>query len=100
MRRGTTPTHTFTLPFDTGLLKCVRVIYAQMNQVVLVKTGEDLTLEGNTVRTALSQEETLSFSCNKPVEIQVRILTLAGDAQNSDIIKVPVARCLENEVIE
>lgn len=100
MNRGTTPTHTFTLPFDASILSQVRIIYAQMGRVVLVKTGEDVILSGNTVKTKLTQEETLSFNCAHPVEIQVRVLTLAGDAQNSDIIKVPVSRCLDNEVIE
>ena len=99
MRRGTTPTHTFTLPFDTSQVKCARVVYAQMNRVVLVKTGVDLTLEGNTIRLTLTQEESLRFNCSKPVEIQVRVLTLAGEALNSNIVKVPVQRCLESEVL-
>ena len=100
MNRGTTPKHHFTLPFDTGLLKTVRIVYSQMDEVILVKTGDDLIFEGDTVTTQLSQEETLRFSCRKPVEIQVRVLTKAGEAHNSVIIKTSVSRCLETEVIE
>ena len=100
MKRGTTPTHKFTLPFDTGLLAAVRIVYAQLDNVVLVKTGEDLTLSGDTITTSLTQTETLQFTCKAPVEIQVRVLTLSGDAHNSDIVKVSVDRCLEDEVIE
>ena len=99
MKRGTTPTHTFTLPFDTSLLSVVRVTYAQMGRVVLTKTGEELTLEGNTVTVRLSQEETFRFNSSHPVELQVRALTADGDAINSDIVTVPVGRCLDKEVI-
>lgn len=100
MIRGTTPTHSFTLPFDTRLLSCVRIVYAQKGNVVFVKTGENVTLRENTIETTLTQEETLSLNCTSPVEIQVRVLTDDGTAMNSDIVLVPVSRCLENEVIE
>lgn len=99
MRRGTTPTHTFTLPIDTALLKTVRVIYAQMGRVILVKTGDDLTLDGYEIRTTLTQPDTLAFNCSKPVEIQVRALSKFDEAMNGDIIQVPVDRCLEDEVL-
>ena len=99
MHRGTTPTHTFTLPFDTSIVSQARIVYSQLCCVVLVKTGEDLVMEGNTIRVRLTQEETLAFNCSHPVEIQLRILTMAGDVQNSDIVKVSVKRCLENEVM-
>lgn len=99
MKRGTTPTHTFTLPFDTSLLSVVRVIYAQLCKTVLVKTGEDLDLSGNTVTVRLSQEDTLLFNCSHPVEIQIRVATAAKDVLNSDIMRVPVGRCLESVVL-
>lgn len=99
MRRGSTPTHTFKIPFDTSLLAQARIVYAQLCNVVLVKTGEDLVMEGNTIKTRLTQEETLAFNCSHPVEIQLRVLTQAGDVQNSDIVKVSVKRCLESEVM-
>ena len=99
MKRGTTPTHTFTLPFETSLLKTVRVVYAQLGQVILVKTGGDLNLSDNTVSVKLSQEDTLRFNCSHPVEIQIRVVTLLGDVHNSDIKRVSVGRCLENEVL-
>lgn len=99
MKRGTTPTHTFTLPFDTSLMSIVRVVYAQLGRVVLTKTGEDLSLSGNTVTVKLTQEDTLLFNCAHPVEIQIRVATLTGDVYNSDIVRTTVSRCLENEVL-
>lgn len=100
MNRGTTPIHTFTLPFDTSLLSQVRIVYAQMGKVILVKTGAAVKMSGNTLQTKLTQKETLAFSCNRSVEIQVRVLTKAGEAQNSDILTVSVNRCLDTEVME
>lgn len=99
MKRGTTPTHTFTLPFETSLLKTVRVVYSQLGRVILTKTGGELSLSGNTVSVKLSQEDTLRFNCSHPVEIQIRVKTLTGDVHNSDIERTTVGRCLENEVL-
>lgn len=100
MRRGTTPTHTFTLPFDVSMISKLHIIYAQNEQVVLTKSESDATLDGNTVVVKLSQEETLLFDCKRNTEVQVRVLTLGGEAITSDIIRVATERCLENEVIE
>lgn len=101
MRRGTTPTHTFTLPVDAGEIVKVRVNYAQNRKLVLVKTETDAeVLEGRTLQYRLSQQETLSFSSNADVEIQMDILTRAGEALKSEISRVPAHRCLNEEVLE
>lgn len=99
MIRGTTPRHTFALPFDTDLVATARVIYSQNGEVILTKTDTDLTMSGNTIVLDLTQEDTLSFRCGRAVEVQVRVLTLDGEALASDIVKVSIGRCLENEVI-
>ena len=99
MIRGTTPKHTFSLPFSTDLVKVARVIYSQNSEPVLIKTGDDLTLAGNSIELILTQAETFLFKCARPFEVQVRVLTHGGEALNSDILKVPVGRCLENEVL-
>lgn len=99
MIRGTTPTHIFTLPFETKLISNIRIIYTQGGERILVKEIGDCQLDGSTVTVRLTQEETFRFDCNKYVEIQVRVLTAEKDALNSTPIKVSVERCLENEVI-
>lgn len=100
MMRGTTPTHTFTMPVEGAVLKNVRIIYAQNEKRILVKEGSDCKIEGNTVTVKLSQADTFLFDCKKPVEIQLRALTHGGDALNSEIMKESVERCLDNEVIQ
>ena len=99
MRRGTTPTHTFTLPFDTGMVAKANILYAQDEEVKIKKTEADATMDGKVISVKLTQGDTLLLDCKKAVEIQIRVLTPGGDALNSDIIRVPVERCLENEVL-
>lgn len=99
MKRGTTPTHTFTLPFETSVIQKMHILYAQDEEVRLKKTEADATMEGNAVSVKLTQEDTLALDCKKNVEVQIRVLTMGNDALTSDIIRVPVDRCLENEVL-
>lgn len=96
---GTTPTHTFELPFDTELVSASKIIYAQGGTIVLTKTVADCELKENEIRTRLTQEETFLFDCRMPVSIQVRVLTIGGDALVSDILQVPVKKCLDTEVL-
>ena len=100
--QGTTPTHTFNLPFDTNIIKTVRIIYSQCGEKLFSRENKDdnVTLEGTQVRTTLTQQETLSMDPEKVVEIQLRIVTLGGEVANSRVIRVSAERCLEDEVIE
>ena len=100
MIRGTTPTHTFNIPFDSSLVKECRVIYAQNNEVLFTKTTKDCVLANKSVKTTLSQEDTFKFDCTKCVQIQLRILTAEGEALASVIEQVGVAKCLSDEVLE
>lgn len=100
MIRGTTPTHTFTLPFAVETVKSVRVIYAQGERVVFTKEMNECELANNTITIKLTQSDTLAFDHKTPVDIQVRILTVDDDSLVSDIRRVMVDRCLDNEVLE
>lgn len=98
--QGTTPTHTFVLPLDTSLLKTVRVVYSQCKNVIFVKTGADIILEGNKVITTLTQDDTFKLDASKVVAIQVRAFTRSnGKAINGKTKTVSVERCLEKEVM-
>jgi hypothetical protein len=99
MERGTTPTHTFILPFAANTLKNVRIVYTQGGARVLAKEGDACTLSENKVIVKLSQSETFLFDHSKPVEIQLRALDKTGDVRNSKIYTVSAGRCLDTEVI-
>lgn len=99
MIRGTTPTHIFSLPFDVGILSAAKIAYAQNGDVKFTK---DLTMcetNGNDISVKLTQEDTLQLNDLPVVEIQIRAKTLSGDVFASKIIKVPICKCLEAEVI-
>ena len=98
MRIGTTPTHTFTIPaYIADVSAKIRVVYRQGDKVILVKDNPNVN--GNDVIVQLTQEETLRFSPKMRVEIQLRVLTEAGEALTSDIILQKPYECLENEVM-
>jgi hypothetical protein len=99
MRRGTTPTHIFEVPFDVSMIKSVKIFYAQGDVIVFEKLTEDCELNGNTIKTTLTQEDTLKLDHKKPVEIQLRILTLDGKALASLVERVGVDKMIDNEVL-
>lgn len=96
---GTTPTHTFELPFDLTTAKRIRLIYSQNNKVLFVREKDNLTVAGSVIEHKLTQEETLAFDPRYLVEIQIRVLTARDDALASDIITTTVSRLLEDEVM-
>lgn len=99
MIRGTTPLHVFTLPINTALCKEIKITYAQDDHPVLMKKKNDCTLNGNTVSVRLTQQDTFLFDHEKNVQIQVRVLTLTGEALCSTVKRITVGRCLESEVL-
>lgn len=99
IRRGSTPTHTFTLPFDTSLIKAASVVYSQNDIKILTKRMADLTKNGKTLSVKLTQKETFLFNPKEAVSVQVRVLTNSGDALNSLITKVNVSDSLSEEVL-
>jgi hypothetical protein len=99
MIRGTTPTHTFRLPFDGALIEKAMVIYAQNDVEVLRKELSDCQLEGEFLRCTLTQEDTFKFSCDANVEIQLRLLTTDGNALATFPRVLGVDKCLNDEVL-
>lgn len=99
MFKGTTPTHTFNIPPDLSAIKEVRIIYSQNGEVVLKKRTADCTIEGRTIKTKLSQEDTFLFKGNTPVSILIRVLTQGKDALRSLPIVRSVEECCDDEVL-
>ena len=97
---GTTPTHTYTLPFNVDVIKSLKITYSQGGNVVLTKKLEDCETDGQTVSVRLTQEDTFLFGHTSDIEIQVRVLTDTGDALTSRVIKLTTSKCLDDEVLE
>ena len=96
MRRGTTPTHTFTLPFEIPEGSSIRIVYAQNDKIIIERTTETCTVDGKVITVRLTDKETLCVDCTPhwfegrlqpyPVEVQVGVKTPNGDKLWSDII--------------
>lgn len=100
MTQGSTPLHTFVLPFDTEIIQSVRVSYEQKGKIVLEKETESFAKTANALALTLTQEETLLFDALVPVRIQMHILTTAGTAMPSRIKTVPAYVLLNKKVIK
>ena len=99
MYRGTTPTLTFTLPFEVEQISKISLVFFQSHKLVFEKTKEDFTFEGNNLILKLTEKETLQFNASSnPVEMQFRVL-VNGDVIASKIMKVEVKRILCEEVL-
>jgi hypothetical protein len=88
MIQGTTPTHTFTLPFNADTLTAVRFTYKQNGKIVLEKEGADVVKKDNTISVKLTQEETLMFQANCVAILQPHVKTTGGDA----FVSIPPAK--------
>lgn len=99
MIRGTTPTHVFTIPFDTALIKELKVVYAQDDIPLVFKKKTDCVFNERQIILSLTQEDTFLFDSEKPVELQLRVLTNDNKALNSKVKKISVGKCLDSEVL-
>lgn len=99
MVRGTTPTHSFSIPFDTSEIDELFLTYSQNGQVVFEKQKEDCELIDNEIRVHLTQDDTLLLSDKKQTEIQLAVKTRGGDVFRSNIINVSTERILHDDKI-
>ena len=98
MRRGTTPTNTFTVDVDLRQATEMYVTYQQNGETVLEKTLEDVTVTETAIEIALTQEDTLAFA-QGTVQMQIRAKFGDGAAIASNIIVAPVDQILKDGVI-
>lgn len=104
MRRGSTPTNTFLTDIDLSTAT-VFVSYEQKGQVILEKTGTDLTFAPGeeagtyTITLELSQADTLKFQPGT-VLIQLRYVFPNGSADASNIIQTSAERIIKDGEIE
>lgn len=97
MWRGTTPTHTFTLPEGIRVqdFTVIYITYFQNGSPVLEKEKSDMTLEGNVIRLNFSQADSLLFGAG-PVKIQLRAKTADGKAVASEIVTTTAKEVLKD----
>lgn len=96
-----TPEQIFMLDLENvSDLPEILITYAQKNRIIVQRAKNETIIEENNVLFYLTQEETLSFRENIPVEIQVRVLTSDNNTLVSDIFEVSVGHILDEETSE
>lgn len=99
MIRGTTPTHTFKMPFSPENIKDIIVTYAQRGKVIFEKRTDECSFTDDSVIVRLTQEETFLFPSSDDVYIQLRVLLQDGSALASCKYSVPLFDVLNDEVM-
>lgn len=96
--RGSTPLLTFNVDVDLREAT-VYIEFSQRGVIAVEKTGEDLTVEENSISCKLTQEDTLGMRVGE-VEIQISYIFESGDRDNSNILRGMITKVLKKEVIE
>ncbi len=99
MRRGTTPTHTFTTDIDLTKAEVIYLTYEQADCIKLTRDIDSMTVEEDKVVVTLTQEETLAFTAPDRVHIQIRARFPGETAIASNIIETSVEKVLKDGVI-
>ena len=95
MRRGTTPTVTFTIPVDCENLEAADITFSNPGGAFISKGKDDMTKAGNKISVRLTQEETLAFRANSKVMIQCAIRVSNGTGMRSKSHEEPVEDALK-----
>lgn len=99
MRRGTTPTISVDLDFDTDEAQEVWFTIKQ-GKTEITKEKGDIIKTDNGFEVTLTQSETLELDENGPACMaQVRILTPEGKAIASNVVYIDVEQILKDGVI-
>lgn len=99
IRQKTTPKHVFKIPFNTNDLTAVEVVYRQDRQIILTLRESELTMEDDTITAELTQEQTLKFDHNRPVEIQMAVMDLNGHAFTSRKVRIDVYEAISRDIL-
>ena len=96
MVKGTTPTFTFTLPFDASTVEVAYLTFQQGNSVAFEKDMTSATTEGQSISFLVTQKDTLGLADSPDVTIQFRCKTSDGKVYASGLIEVPVVPTLKD----
>lgn len=97
--QGTTPTHQFALPFSDSLISDLSITYSENGEVIVKRTLEDCEINNDIVSITLTQQESLSFTPNSIVEVQLKLATNTGSVLASPKYRIGVESALDTEIM-
>ena len=99
MRKGTTPTCTFTTDIDLSDAVRVQVVFSQYGRKLIEKEKSDCEITSEKLIVVLTQRDTLILDDRYPVKIQIRA-KFAGDiAVLSNTMVTTVEKLLKGKEI-
>ena len=98
MRRGTTPTLTFTTPYEAALIQSGYLTFNQRGETVLNVPLDDpsVTIADEAISIELTQEKTLAFTSAAPAQAQIRAMLTSNKAVASNIVQIPICAILKD----
>ena len=101
MYRGTTPKLIFNVDFDISYIEIIWITFKQGKDIKFEKQLSDCSFnyEKNQIIVNLTQEETLSLSANKDLNIQIRVGFTNSKRAVSRLITTYVEDILHDGVI-
>lgn len=98
MRKGTTQNFVLNFKTTTDFIEKIVITFAQNGVVLLEKKENDCSFVENKVIVPLTQEETMSFDTNKVLEVQAKVLSVAGDVIATDVYYTTVGDIFNKEL--
>ena len=100
MKRGTTPTHIFTVDVDLTQATVIYLTYKQGSTTVIERDKTEMTVTSDSITVELTQEETLALNTSNAIQIQIRAGFNDGSRIASDILTIsPAGEILKDGVI-
>lgn len=98
MRRGTSPTLTFTTPYTQDEVTSGYITFSQRGAIVIDVSLNDpsVTINDNSISVTLTQEQTLALTTVDVCKIQIRALLTGGKAVASTIVQDAVCPILKD----
>ena len=97
--QGSTPTHTFNIPYPKNIIDKVIVTYTQEDKIVFERKDNDVIVKDYSIQVELTQENTLALDPSKMVCIQLKIKTVTGKVIPSNKLYKSVEEVLNKEVM-
>lgn len=97
MRRGTTPTLTFSTPYAAELIASGYITFKQRGAIILDVPLSDnsVTIQDNAISIDLTQDQTLVMTTADECKAQIRAVLESGKAVASNIVEIPVCAILK-----
>lgn len=96
--RGTTPTITFTTPFDANMIAAGFITFTLRGKIIfdVDVNNEAVEIEDEAIKLKLTQEQTLMFDERDSNKVQIRLLLTTSDAVASNEVEIPIGGILKD----